>query len=77
MAKECELTGKKRMIGNKVSHSNIKSKTVKQVNLKSKKVYDPATGQTVRLRLSPKAIRSLDKIGSLSKMLKKHKINFA
>ncbi len=77
MARECELTGKRRQIGHKISHSNIKTKTPKQVNLKNKKVYDPATGEVVRMRLSAKAIRDLDKVGSLTKFAKKKKLNFA
>jgi large subunit ribosomal protein L28 len=72
MARTCDLTGKRRLVAHKVSHSNIKTKTLKQVNLQSKKVYDPETGQTLKLRLSTKAIKSLDKVGSLSKFLRKY-----
>jgi len=72
MARTCDLTGKRRQVNNKVSHSNIKTKTLKQVNLQTKKVFDPETGTTVKLRLSVKAIRTLDKLGSLSKFLRKY-----
>lgn len=72
MARVCDLTGKRRLVGNKVSHSNIKTKTKKQVNLKTKNVYDPETGKTIKLRLSAKAIKTLDKVGSLSKFLRKN-----
>lgn len=72
MARTCDLTGKRRQVNNKVSHSNVKTKTLKQVNLQSKKVFDPETGKTVKLRLSVKAIRTLDKVGSLSKFLRKY-----
>ncbi|MCO4753262.1 MAG: 50S ribosomal protein L28 [Bacteriovoracaceae bacterium] len=72
MSRVCDLTGKRRQVNNKVSHSNIKTKTLKQVNLHTKRVFDPETGQTIKLRLSAKAIRSLDKIGSLSKFLRKY-----
>ncbi len=72
MSRVCDLTGKRRQVANKVSHSNIKTKTLKQVNLHTKRVFDPETGQTIKLRLSAKAIRSLDKIGSLSKFLRKY-----
>lgn len=73
MARTCDLTGKRRLIANKVSHANNKTKTKKQVNLQSKKVFDPATGETIRLKLSTKAIRSLDKIGSLTNFVKKNR----
>jgi large subunit ribosomal protein L28 len=71
MARTCDLTGKRRQVGNLVSHSNHKTKTKRQVNLHTKRVFDPETGTTVKLRLSVKAIRTLDKIGSLSKFLRK------
>jgi large subunit ribosomal protein L28 len=72
MANRCDLTGKKRLVGNKVSHSNIKTKMKQQPNLQTKRVYDPETGETIKLKLSTSAIRSLDKIGSLRKFIAKH-----
>ena len=72
MARTCDLTGKRRLVANKVSHANNKTKTKKQVNLHSKKVFDPATGETLKLKLSAKAIRTLDKAGSLTNYVKKN-----
>ena len=72
MSRTCDLTGKRRQVNNKVSHSNVKTKTLKQVNLKTKKIFDPETGKTVRLRVSARAIKTLDKVGSLSKFLRKY-----
>lgn len=72
MARVCDLTGKRRQIANKISHSNIKTKTAKQVNLQTKRVFDPETGKTIKLRLSTRAIKTLDKVGSLSKFLRKY-----
>lgn len=76
MARTCDLTGKRRQVNNKVSHSNIKSKTLKQVNLQTKRVFDPESGQTIKLRLSAKAIKTLDKVGSLTKFIRKHSHKF-
>jgi len=73
MARSCDLTGKRRLVGNKVSHAKNRSKMRQQVNLQTKRVFDPETNQTVKLRLSTSAIRTLDKIGSLSKFLRKYK----
>lgn len=73
MARVCDLTGKRRLVGNKVSHAHNKTKMTQQPNLKMKKIFDPETGQTVRLRLSTRAIRTLDKVGSLSKFLRKNR----
>lgn len=77
MSRTCDLTGKRRQVNHKVSHSNIKTKTLKQPNLQTKRVFDPETGKTVKLKLSTKAIKTLDKVGSLSKFLRKyaHKFN--
>ena len=71
MARVCELTGKRPITGNKVSHSNIKTRTFKQPNLKTKKIYDPESGQTIRLKLATSTIKTLDKMG-LSKFLRKN-----
>lgn len=72
MARTCDLTGKRRLVANKVSHANNRTKTNKQVNLHSKKVFDPETGTVVRLKLSASAIRTLDKVGSITKYVKKN-----
>lgn len=73
MARVCDLTGKRRLVGNKVSHANNKTKMTQKPNLQTKRIYDPETGETVKLRLSTRAIRTLDKVGSLSKFLRKYK----
>ena len=72
MARRCDLTGKRRLVGNKVSHSNMKTKMTQKPNLQMKRVYDPELGKTIKLKLSTSAIRTLDKIGSLSKFLRKN-----
>lgn len=72
MARTCDLTGKRRLVANKVSHANNKTKTKKQVNLHSKKVFDPETNSVVRLKLSASAIRTLDKVGSITRYVKKN-----
>ena len=72
MARTCDLTGKRRLVANKVSHANNKTKTKKQVNLHTKKVYDPATNSVVTLKLSASAIRTLDKVGSITKYVRKN-----
>lgn len=76
MARSCDLTGKKRQIGNCVSHANNKTKTANQPNLQSKVVFDPETGKKIRLKLSTRAIKTLDKAGSLSKYLRKNAHKF-
>ncbi len=72
MSRQCDLTGKKPLSGNKVSHANNRSRTKQNPNLQTKRVFDPESGKTIKLRLSTSAIRTLDKIGSLSKFLRKY-----
>ncbi len=72
MARACDLTGKKRLVGNKVSHAKNKTKMRQQPNLKEKTVFDPETGISLKLKLSTRAIRTLDKIGSLSEFVRKY-----
>ena len=73
MSRSCDLTGKRRLVGNKVSHANNKTKMTQKPNLQTKRVFDPETGKTIKLRLSTRAIRTLDKVGSLSKFLRKYR----
>ena len=63
MARECQLTGKKPMVGNKVSHSSVKTKRRFLPNLQKKSFFIPETGQTVEINLSTSALRTIDKLG--------------
>ena len=60
MAKQCVLTGKKPLTGNKVSHANNKTKRRFLPNLHNKRVL--VDGKWIRLKLSAKAIRNIDKM---------------
>jgi large subunit ribosomal protein L28 len=72
MSRKCDLSGKSRQANHKVSHSNIKTRKFSEVNLKTKKIFDPETGRTIRLRVSTATMRTLDKVGSLSAYLRKN-----
>lgn len=72
MSRKCDLSGKSRQANHKVSHSNIKTRKFSEVNLKTKKIFDPETGRTIRLRVSTSTMRTLDKVGSLSAYLRKN-----
>ncbi len=61
----CELTGKRRNVGNNVSHAHNKSKKVQQPNLQTKRIWIPEEGRSIRMRLSTRAIRSINKLGFL------------
>lgn len=63
MSRICQLTGKKAMKGNHVSHSNRKSKRQFKVNLKRKRFFVPETGEWVTLRVSTSALKNINKKG--------------
>ena len=66
MSRVCEITGKKVMVGNNVSHSNRKTKRRFYPNLQRKRFYIPEEDRWVTLRVSAKAIRTISKIGVLA-----------
>ncbi|MFN5181888.1 MAG: 50S ribosomal protein L28 [Bacteroidota bacterium] len=72
MSRICQLTGKKAIKGNKVSHSNMKSRRQFKVNLKRKRFFVPETGEWVTLRVSTSAIKNINKKG-ISACLKEAK----
>jgi large subunit ribosomal protein L28 len=57
----CILTGKSWMGGNRVSHSNIKTKRRLSANIQSKRIYDIESGRWVRLKISTRAIKTLNR----------------
>ncbi|KAK9115610.1 hypothetical protein Sjap_014557 [Stephania japonica] len=59
----CPFTGKKANRANKVSFSNHKTKTLQFVNLQYKKVWWEAGKRFVKLRLSTKALKTIEKNG--------------
>ena len=65
MSKACQITGKRAMVGNNVSHSNHKTKRVFNVNLFEKKFYC-----WIRLKVSADGLRLINKIG-LNEALKR------
>ncbi|MBC7692584.1 MAG: 50S ribosomal protein L28 [Methylotenera sp.] len=66
MSRVCELTGLRPVTGNLVSHSNTKTRTRWLPNVKNKKFTIPELGQVVSLKLSTRAIRTIDKQGGIS-----------
>ena len=68
MARRCNLTGKRRNVGMKVSHSHIRTKKVQLPNIQSKRVWYEEQGRWVRLRVSTRALRTISKKG-LSRFL--------
>ena len=63
MSKVCQLTGKRPITGNNVSHSNRKTKRRFLPNLQKKRFYIPETNKWVTLKVSSKARRNINKLG--------------
>ena len=63
MSKICEITGKKAMVGNNVSHSNRKTKRKFNVNLFKKKLYWVEEDCWVMLNVSAAGLRTINKVG--------------
>ncbi len=63
MSRVCQLTGKRPVSGNNVSHSNAKTKRRFLPNLHKKRFYIPETDQWVELKVSTNALRSINKVG--------------
>ncbi len=63
MARVCELTGKRPITGNKVSHSNIKTKRRFLPNLQTKRYFLAEEDKWITLKVSSEAIRTINKNG--------------
>ena len=63
MSRVCELTGKKAMFGNNVSHAMNKSRRRFNVNLIKKRFYIPEEDKWMTLRVSTSALKTVNKIG--------------
>ncbi len=62
MAKS-EITGKRKMSGNNVSHSNIKTKRWQKVNVQRRRIWVPEISRFLSVKLTTSEIRTVDKIG--------------
>ena len=71
MSRQCELTGTRRQIGHKVSHSNIKTKREFKPNLVDVTLASDALGRSYKLRITAAALRSVDHRGGLDQFLLK------
>lgn len=72
MSRVCQITGKRAMIGNNVSHSKRRTKRKFDVNLFDKKFYLPNEDRWVTLTLSAAGLRNINKMG-INDALKKAK----
>jgi large subunit ribosomal protein L28 len=71
MSRACELTGKAVLTGNNVSHANNKTRRRFLPNLCDVTLQSEALGQSVRLRVSANALRTVEHRGGLDAFLAK------
>jgi large subunit ribosomal protein L28 len=59
----CEITGKKALTGNNVSHSNAKTKRRFNPNLKIKRFWSEEEGRWITLKVSAAGMKNINKLG--------------
>jgi large subunit ribosomal protein L28 len=69
MSRRCEITGKGVLSGNNVSHANNKTRRRFLPNLQVTSLLSDALGQSIRLRLSTRAIRTIEHNGGIDAFL--------
>ena len=71
MSRKCQISGVSGQRGNRVSHANNKTKHTFKANLQSKRIFVPELNKHVRIKVSTRMLRTIDKLG-LNKALKKY-----
>lgn len=74
MARVCQVTGKRPLSGNNVSHANNRSRRKFYPNLQKKRFYLPDEDRWITLKISTSALRTINKNGIIS-VLKKAREN--
>ena len=69
MSRVCDVTGKRPMFGNNVSHAHNKSRRRFNINLQKKKFWLPDENRYITLRISTRGMRVIDKKG-ITKVVK-------
>lgn len=72
MSRVCELTGKQPGSGNKVSHSQRKTRRRWLPNLIEQRFFLESEGRWVKMRVSTRALRTIKKLGGVEKALRKY-----
>ena len=63
MSRICQITGKRAMVGNNVSHAKNRTKRRFEINLLEKKFYLPEQEKSVTLKVSAHGLRIINRIG--------------
>lgn len=76
MARKCSISGTRGQFGQRVSHANNKTKHTFLPNVQTKRIYLSDQKRFIRIKVSTRMIRTIDKIG-LEATLKKHGLTIA
>jgi large subunit ribosomal protein L28 len=76
MARRCDISGTTHQNGNRVSHANNKTHHKFESNLQTKRLFVPELGRTLRVRVSTRVLRTIDKLG-FTATLKKYNLSIA
>lgn len=71
MSRKCQITGKRPLRARNVSHAHVVTNRWQKPNVHRKRIYVPELDRWVRLKVSTRALRSINKMG-LEKYLRKH-----
>ena len=63
MARRCEITGKKPLTGNLVSHSMRHTKHRQMPNLQTKRIWVPEEGRFIKMKISTRALKAMTRNG--------------
>src|SRR3712207_641091 len=69
MARRCSLTGKGVLTGNNVSHANNKTRRRFLPNIRSRRLYSEALGESIRLKIAANTLRTIEKQGGIDAYL--------
>ncbi|MDI9314165.1 MAG: 50S ribosomal protein L28 [Hydrotalea sp.] len=69
MTRRCELTGKTVQYGNKRSHAENKTRRVFRPNLHTQRLYSDILAREIKLRISTRALRTVDRKGGIDQFL--------
>lgn len=70
MSQRCEITGKKPLTGNLVSHSMRHTKRRQIPNLQTKRIWVPEEGRFIKIKLSARALKAITRNGASATLAK-------
>jgi len=71
MGKHCEITGKKKLKGHRVSHANNKTNHFQEPNIQHRSLFVPEINGRFKIKVSTSGIKILNRAGGLSRFLVK------